>query len=64
MDWVNSVSAELWPMASGLPAGALELIVPWSAGIVADPVVAFEPQPASVMTAARAAAEKVIGFFM
>jgi len=52
-------------MESGLPAGAeLELMAPWSAGIVEEPVVAFEPQPASVMTAARAAAERVIGFFM
>ena len=37
---------------------------PWSAGIVEGPVVELEPQPASAMTAAKAAAERVIGFFM
>jgi hypothetical protein len=37
---------------------------PWSAGMVLEPVVAFEPQPANAITVAKAAAERVSVLFM
>jgi hypothetical protein len=52
-------------MATELSDGAeLEVMDPWSAGIVLEPGAVFELQPASAMTAARAAADRVRVFFI